>query len=106
MATSPAGVAIQTTPTALGVFASVSAGGFKSCGIRSDGTVACWGYRYNGQATLPSGTFTSVSVGSIYTSGIQADGSIACWGSESDQPSPPPTAICLRQFRWEQYMWS
>jgi len=35
-----------------------------ACGVRTDGTVACWGDNTYGEATPPAGTYTSVSVGS------------------------------------------
>ena len=39
------------------VFRSLTAGYGHSCGIRTDGTVACWGDDYFGQASPPAGTF-------------------------------------------------
>ena len=68
-------------------FDSVSTGRDHTCGVRTDGSVACWGSnedldgndRY-GQATPPQGTFTSVSAGSSHTCGVREDGSVACWG--------------------------
>ena len=44
-------------------FASVSAGGFHTCGVSTDGSVECWGFDLSGQATPPSGEFASVSGG-------------------------------------------
>ena len=49
--------------------------------MRSDGSVACWGSDYNGQATPPTGSFVSVSAGARHTCGVRSDGSVACWGS-------------------------
>ena len=34
-----------------------------TCGVRSDGSVACWGYNEDGQATPPAGSSVSVSAG-------------------------------------------
>ena len=45
-----------------GEFASVSAGGVHTCGVKRDGSVACWG-----QATPPAGEFASVSAGGLHT---------------------------------------
>ena len=61
-------------------FTDVSAGYDHSCGLRSDGTVLCWGDGRNGETEPPEGTFTEVSAGDGYTRGIKTDGSVACWG--------------------------
>ena len=50
-----------------------------ACGVRADGTVACWG---GGDDTEepPGGEFISVSAGSTHNCGVGTDGSVACWG--------------------------
>ena len=67
-----------------GEFASVSAGGRHNCGVRVDGSVACWGNNEYGQATPPEGEFASVSAQGARTCGVRVDGygSLACWGSQ------------------------
>ena len=47
----------RPTPPA-GSFNSVSAGGNHTCGVRSDGSVACWGSDEYGQATPLAGSFS------------------------------------------------
>ena len=42
---------------AWGTFRQLSAGQNHSCAVRTDGTIACWGYNNNGQATAPAGVF-------------------------------------------------
>ena len=64
-----------------GEFASVSAGGYHNCGVKRDGSVACWGRNSAGQATPPAGEFASVSAWGNHTCGVKRDGSVACWGS-------------------------
>ncbi|PYP95483.1 MAG: hypothetical protein DMD34_06665, partial [Gemmatimonadetes bacterium] len=49
-------------------------GGFHTCGLKTDGTVACWGDDYYGQATPPAGTFAQVSAGGSHTCGLKTDG--------------------------------
>ena len=58
------------------LFDSVSAGEAHNCGVRSNGSVACWGsnedIRHNdflGQATPPGGSFDSISAGEATTAG-------------------------------------
>ena len=67
----PAGVAPLATGEA--TFTAVSSGGFHTCGLRSDGSVACWGDNRYGQATAPAGqTFTAISSGAWHTCGLRS----------------------------------
>ena len=75
----------RSSPPA-GSFVSVSAGWVHTCGVRSNGSVACWGSDYwdgdyAGRATPPAGSFVSVSAGLAHTCGVRSNGSVACWGS-------------------------
>ena len=45
------------------VFASISTKLKHTCGVRTDGSVACWGWDKYGQSTAPSGKFFTVSAG-------------------------------------------
>ena len=63
-------------------------GSAHTCGVRIDGTLACWGANYGGQATPPGGTFTQVIAGSEYTCGVGTDGTLACWGYVVSAPQP------------------
>ena len=74
----------------VGEFASVSAGGWHTCGLSPDGSVACWGDNDLGQSTPPGGEFASVSVGYRHTCGLRPDGSVACWGDNGYGESTPP----------------
>ena len=73
-----------------GEFASVSAGGGHTCGVRRDGAVACWGDDGEGQATPPGGEFASVSAGGGHTCGVTRDGAVACWGRDGKGQATPP----------------
>ena len=65
----PAGAALQ-----------VSAGGDRTCAIRVDGTIACWGENKSGESTPAAGTFKQISAGTTFTCGLTSEGSIVCWG--------------------------
>ena len=54
----------QATPPG-GEFVSVSAGVWHTCGVRTDGSVECWGDDDSGQATPLAGEFVSVSAGAL-----------------------------------------
>jgi hypothetical protein len=70
-------------------FTQVSAGAYYTCGVRDDGTVACWG-QASGASTPPSDTFTQLSASGNHTCGVKSDGSVACWGDDSRGQSSPP----------------
>ena len=69
----------------------VSAGGLHTCGVRTDGTVACWGSDAYGQASPPAGTFRQVSAGAYSTCGVKTDGTVACWGNSGQSSAPAGT---------------
>src|SRR5262245_30938895 len=71
------------------VQSTISAGGAYSCGVRTDGTLACWGTALQ-QSPPPVGTLTQVSAGLTHACGLRTDGTAACWGDNtSGQASPP-----------------
>jgi hypothetical protein len=63
-------------------FASVTAGYGAACGVKTDGTIVCWGTR--APAKPPVGSFTSVSLGG-WPCGVKTDGTIVCWDSFSGE---------------------
>ena len=93
---------------------AVSIGEGHACGIRTDGSLACWGA--NDASQLGDGTTTShpapitiapntswiaIAVGGKSSCGLHADGTAWCWGSNirgqvAKAPSPPvitPTSL-------------
>ena len=68
----------------------MSAGDAFTCGVKIDGTIACWGQNTWGEATPPAGTFTSVSAGEAHACGVRIDGTIACWGNKNCPQVPVP----------------
>ena len=81
---------------------SVSAGGYMSCGVASDGTAACWGENGipsndtvnvspGGAATPPPGTFLEVNAGYATACGVRTDRSLVCWGSSRFNKLAVPT---------------
>ena len=73
---------------------SVDAGQFlHTCGVKTDGAIACWGDNRDGQTDAPTGTFSSVSAGIIHSCGLKTDGTLACWGSNEDGNLNVPTGL-------------
>ena len=73
-----------------GGFATVSSGNGFSCGIRADGTVACWGGNWDGQAAAPQEEFSAVSAGDAHSCGLLAEGTVVCWGENRGGLAEPP----------------
>jgi alpha-tubulin suppressor-like RCC1 family protein len=79
-------------------YAQVCTAEVHSCGLRTDGTIDCWGAISPpgappsdfGEVTPPAGTFASVSAGMYYTCGLKTTGTIACWGANDDGQATPP----------------
>jgi alpha-tubulin suppressor-like RCC1 family protein len=75
---------------------TVSAGGNHTCGIRTDGSLWCWGDNFYGQVALGTdpevdtpghvgeAKWSAISAGDLHTCGLQVDGSLWCWGYSSD----------------------
>ena len=63
---------------------------FTACGIRSDGTLACWGENNYHQAEPPTGNFLQVCVGQDHACGIRTDETVACWGDNLFGQATPP----------------
>jgi alpha-tubulin suppressor-like RCC1 family protein len=60
----------------------IAIGFYHTVALKSDGTVAIWGYDYYGQATVPDGLtgVTAVSAGAYHTVVLKSDGTVAAWG--------------------------
>ena len=88
--TEPTPPATEPTPPATARFTAVDSGAAHACGLRSDGTVTCWGSNDDGQSEAPAGQFTALSAGTTHSCGLRSDGTITCWGgNENDQSEAP-----------------
>ena len=74
-----------------GRFDSVTARYYHTCGIRVDGTVACWGLNDDGEASPPPGQFSWVDAGWEHTCGVRTNGTVACWGRDDYGQATPPS---------------
>ncbi|WP_420445445.1 hypothetical protein [Candidatus Poriferisodalis sp.] len=64
-------------------FTSVSVGSGFSCGLRTEGTIDCWGSDWHGQiSSVPEGKFTQLDAGITHACALRTNGTIACWGSD------------------------
>lgn len=73
---------------------ALSGGGTHACALKSNGSVACWGYNYAGQLGINTTTTASpspalvgglgntiaIAAGNAFTCALQATGKVMCWG--------------------------
>jgi alpha-tubulin suppressor-like RCC1 family protein len=89
----------QSVPPA-GSFDSIAIGDAHTCGIQSDGTIACWGVgtadECSGancrQSRPPPGVFEQVAASVFHNCAMRADRTIECWGWDGggDGRTTPP----------------
>jgi hypothetical protein len=68
-------------PVPSGLFTQVYAGFWTGCGIRDDGTAACWGDGLYVETSLPVGTFVHIAINEDFTCGLRPSGDVVCWGT-------------------------
>ena len=69
--------------SSLGCWSHITVGRDHSCGLKSDGTITCWGCNTNNQHNAPEGSFVAIDSGMTHTCAMDAQGAISCWGSNT-----------------------
>ncbi len=71
-------------------WSQVSAGEGFSCGLTTEGILACWGDDDQGKASPPAGSYVAVTVGRSHACALAADGAVTCWGRDGEGQGSPP----------------
>jgi hypothetical protein len=89
--------------------------GVDNCGLRTDGSIACWGTNASGPAPLEGkGPFNQIDVGGSSICGLRTDGSIACEGNYGHAKTPEGTFTqvstgeyyaCALSLSGQEYCW-
>jgi hypothetical protein len=79
--------------TSLGCWAHITVGRDHSCGLKSDGSISCWGCNTNGQHNSPEGSFVAIDSGMTHTCAIDQAGAVSCWGSNTSNSLNAPDAV-------------
>lgn len=86
-----------------GDFQAIAVGPYHAVLIRTNGTLAGWGYNGSGQTNVPSGTFKAVACGDNHSVGLRTDGSIVCWGSNAYGQSAAPAGTFTQIDAADEY---
>ena len=71
------------------LFRFLDSGGGRACGLRDNGTIACW--NADGLVESPARSFMSISVGGGHACGVLTNREIECWDfNDRGQADPPP----------------
>ena len=93
------GTWFDATAAPAGTFADVRVETYHACGLRTDGTVICWGRGCSRTACRSSREWSRssppfyVSVGGRNYCALRTDGTIFCWGGSRGLGSRPPAGI-------------
>ena len=73
----------------------LSSGQDHNCGVRTDGTVVCWGSNSFGQVNVPVGltSVSQVALGHSHSCALRQDGTVACWGLNNHGQASPPAGL-------------
>ena len=88
----------QTKVPAQQTFLRVAAALQHTCGIRTNGSITCWGASAENELASPSGIFRSISCGLCFCCAISVESKVSCWGCNKVSQTAAPTNDFFRQI--------
>jgi len=89
----------DSVPDTSGCWETVTVGRDHSCGLKTDGSIKCWGSDAVGQSSPPPGNdFVSVNSGYKHTCALRESGEVECWGASTAGATSPPADILFDSF--------
>ncbi len=86
-----AALAVQASPTGVAApEAALDANEYRTCALREDATLMCWGDVNYGDYEPPTGRYIAVSVGFDHACALRPGGQAVCWGNSSSTATSPP----------------
>ncbi len=70
--------------------AALDAGEYRTCALRENATLMCWGDANYGDYEPPAGRYIAVSVGVDHACALRPSGQAVCWGDSGSIATPPP----------------
>jgi hypothetical protein len=82
-------------PSSLGGVTQVAGGSFHNLALKSDQTVAGWGWNDRGQLSIPAGlsNVTQVAAGSWFSLALRADSTVVAWGFNGNGECNVPSGL-------------
>ena len=74
-----------------------------SCGLRADGSAACWGLNSSMLAVPQGVSFKDIAVGNLHACGVATDGTVTCWGDNGSGQALAPPGVYLRVVAGQRY---
>jgi hypothetical protein len=88
----------QTKVPAQQAFLRVAAALQHTCGIRANGSIACWGANAANELGSPTGIFRSISCGLCFCCAVNEKNKVACWGCNKVSQTDAPSSEFFRQI--------
>ena len=93
-------------PAGLSNVVAIAGGGFHSLALKSDGTVAAWGYNYYGETNLPPGlsNVVAIAAGAAHNLVLKANGTVVAWGEnlfgQTNVPAGLSNVVAIAAGGW------